>query len=219
MLERLKVMPPPSSPPSKGPGNRGLSLGKTAPTYTGVSVAVKQPDIADRRLALGLALALAGLLTAHYWLGLRPIPQNWGCGEIEPQGNDLAAFRAGAPAIHAACSLILLAALVGLSWRRRGDRPGAPTLIAAGLVAAAAVAVVASPETFGGDLLLGTFYVVVFSFGALPVAGVACLVTGAVARWQPAPWLSAAGLWITATVIVPAHAVAVYLQGNGPIIC
>jgi hypothetical protein len=55
-------------------------------------------------------------------------------GALKAPGNDVAAFRAGAPAIHAACSLILLAALVALSWRRRGDGPGAPTLIPACLL-------------------------------------------------------------------------------------
>ena len=184
-----------------------------------MTAALKAPGIADRRLALGLVLGLAALLAARFWLGLRPIPVNWGCGEIEPPGNGVAAFRAGAPAIHAACSLILLAALVVLSWRRRGARPGAPTLIAATLVATTAFAALASPAKVGDGLLAGTFYVVLLSFGVVPLAGVACLVAGAVVRWRPAPWLTATGLWIAATVLVPAHAILVYLHGEGPIVC
>jgi hypothetical protein len=173
----------------------------------------------DRRLALALVLCIAALLARYYWLGLRPIPQDWGCYDSEPAGNDTEAFRAGLPIIHAACALALLAMLVWLSHRRNGGHPGTPTSIAAGLCAAVAVAAIALPDEVGGPLLVGAFYASLLSVGALPVGGALCLLAGALWRGKAAPWLTAAGLWIAATVIVPGHAVAVYLKGEGPIVC
>ena len=35
----------------------------------------------DLRMALALVAAVAALLAAYYWLGLRPIPENWDCGD------------------------------------------------------------------------------------------------------------------------------------------
>jgi hypothetical protein len=70
-----------------------------------------------------------------------------------------------------------------------------------------------------GKLIWWAFHVNLLTFGVLAVAGAACLVAGAVTSRRAATRLTAAGLWIAATVLVPAHARFVYLQGEGPIIC
>jgi hypothetical protein len=58
-----------------------------------------------------------------------------------------------------------------------------------------------------------------FTFGVLPLAGAVGLVAGAVSQKPAARWLTAAGLWIAATVALPGHALVVYLQGEGPLVC
>jgi hypothetical protein len=178
--------------------------------------------IGERRLALLLVIVLAALLAARYWLELRPIPVDWGCGDAEPPGNDLERFRAGAPAIHLACVLALLATLVGLSWRRmrrRGaGRPGIPTAAAAGVVAVVAIAGAALPDDVGAWLLFAGLAGLVM-YGAPLLAAAGCLVAGAVVPTNTGHALTVTGLWAFAVLGVPLNALLVYLQGYGPIIC
>ncbi|HWM10828.1 MAG TPA: hypothetical protein VNO82_15845 [Solirubrobacteraceae bacterium] len=166
----------------------------------------------DRRAALALVLALAAALVAFYWLGLREIPEGYDCGEDIPP-NDLDAFRAGAPAIHAACTLALLAAAVALSKRRNG-RVGRPTAVAAPAVAAIALGAAIAPDEAGVVVFWWALIAAGLTFGTLPLAGLGLLVASALSGRDGADAMTAAGLWITATVAVPGHALLVWLQGN-----
>jgi hypothetical protein len=188
-----------------------------------MTATLPNPGIGDRRLAAILVLAVAALLAGLYWLGLRDIPAGWGCGDAEPADNDLAAFRAGAPVIHAACTLTLLGGLLALSRRRmsrRGlRRVGRPALVAGGVCALVAVVAAVFPEPVGVAVLWWALYSAAFTAGIVPLAGLAGLVAGAIVPSDTGHLLTSAGLWVAAAVCVPAHALGVYLQSEGPIIC
>ena len=164
-------------------------------------------------------MVLGGVLAALFWLG-RDIPVDYGCGETEPAGNDLDAFRRGAPIAHALAALILLGAIVYLSWRRnvrRGlDRPGRPTVIAAS-VAALVIVVAVLNEDVGVLVIAASLITSGLVYGLL--VGAVCLVVGASTSDRVGYWLTMVGLWQAVLGGVPFHALLVYLQGHGPILC
>ena len=179
-------------------------------------------QIADRRIAALLTLAVGAVLVAVFWSGLREVPADWGCWQDEPAGNNLDAFRAGAGLLHGLSALTLLAAIVALSWRRQAPlgvrRPGTPTMIVAALCAGVVVATVVGPDAIGAVVVL-VAGIVASGFGYGLLAGLACLIAGAVVRTRAAHALTTAGLWQAAVGAVPFHALVVYSQGISPIAC
>ncbi len=173
----------------------------------------------ERVLAVALVVVLGGVLAALFWLG-RDLPVDYDCGETEPAGNDLDGFRRGAPFAHALAALILLGAIVYLSWRRnvrRGlDRPGQPTIIAAS-VAALLIVVAVFSEEFGVLVIAVSLITSGLMYGL--VVGAICLLVGASTSDRVGYWLTMVGLWQAVLGGVPFHALLVYLQGNGPILC
>ena len=189
-----------------------------------MSVTVGAQGLGDRRAALALALALTAALVAWYWLDLRPVPVDYDCGDAEPPGQAaaLAAYRGTAPLIHLTCALSMLAALVALSYRRmraRGERhPGRPTAIAATLFTIVATVAVVVPDPVG-VIVLVVGLAGLLSAGLPVIVALGCLVAGAIGSSKGAHWATTTGLWIAIVLGVPYHALLVYMQGNGPILC
>ncbi len=173
----------------------------------------------ERALAVALVVVLGLLLAALFWLG-RDIPVDYGCGETEPAGNDLDSFRRGAPLAHALAAMILLGAIVYLSWRRnvrRGlDRPGRPTVIAAS-VAALVIVVAVLSEDVGVFVIAVSLITSGLVYGLL--VGAACLLAGALMTDRFGYWLTMVGMWQAVLGGVPFLALLVYLQGHGPVLC
>jgi hypothetical protein len=173
----------------------------------------------DRVVAAALVVVLGAALAALFWLG-REIPVDYGCGETAPPGNDLDAFRRGAPIAHAFAALLLLGTIAALSWRRnrrRGiDRPGKPTVVVAAIVALVTLVAVVN-EDVGAAVIALSLVTSGLVYGL--VVGAACLVVGAGIRGPAGLWVSMVGLWQAAVGAVPLHALLVYMQGHGPILC
>jgi hypothetical protein len=180
----------------------------------------------DRLLAAAVVAAEAGVLALIWWAGLRERPIEWDCSDVDPPANEtlVPAFQAGAPIIHAAAALVVLAALVTLSTRRRAapgseTRPGGPTLAAAVLVALIALACVLAPDPIGQAVISTAGLLGLVTYGLPALAAAILLGYGAVSRTSGADIATAIGLWLVVIVLLPTHALLVYLQGYGPLFC
>ena len=179
--------------------------------------------LTERRLALVLVVLVFGILALIFWL-VRDVPTQYGCGEDPPPGNarELDAFRSGAAVLHALAALALVAVIVTLSWRRNLRRdealnhPGYPTIAAAALTVLLTLAAVFDQD-FGELVLAASLITSGIGYGML--AGAACLILGAVTNGRASYWLTMAGLWHAVVAGVPLHALVVYIQGHGPILC
>ena len=173
----------------------------------------------DRLLALAIVVLVFGVLAVIFWL-TRETPTNYGCGEDEPAGNDLDAYRAGASVLHALAALVLLGVIVALSWRRnrrRGlDHPGYPTIAAVAVAVLLTLAALVDSD-FGEVVLVVSLITSGVFYGILVCP--ALLIAGAVTNVRASYWVTMAGMWHAVVAGVPLHALVVYLPGHGPILC
>ena len=100
---------------------------------------------------------------------------------------------------------------------RRGlDRPGRPTIIAASVATLVIVAAVVS-EDVGVVVIAVSLITSGLMYGL--IVGAICLLAGAATSDRVGYWLTMVGLWQAVLGAVPLHALLVYLQGHGPILC
>ena len=177
--------------------------------------------LTERRLALVLVVLVFGILALIFWLA-RDVPTQYGCGEDPPPGNvarRVSKRRGGAARARGPGSGRVI---VTLSWRRNLRRdealnhPGYPTIAAAALTVLLTLAAVFDQD-FGELVLAASLITSGIGFGML--VGAACLIVGAVTNGRASYWLTMAGLWHAVVAGVPLHALVVYIQGHGPILC
>jgi hypothetical protein len=70
-----------------------------------------------------------------------------------------------------------------------------------------------------GVIVLMVGLVGLISSGLPAIAALGCLIAGAIGTSNAAHWATATGLWIAVVLGVPYHALLVYMQGYGPIVC